>query len=144
MADSLREQILSKFFTELDALAETVKREHVDQFADDELPVRNVYPVSESVEDDGGRDEVTRRLTVAVEHVVKLNPAESLTASLDALVNATVKEILEADFSGLAVEVRETGTQWSLTQGEESIGSAATSFEVLYLTSRTDPAVSAN
>ena len=149
---SIRERIIAAMAAALDGPEKpegvTVHRDRTRPIERDKLPAIVLYAASPDVRTReetvrrSDHDTVERTFTAMVEGRVVVRPDESPDAAIDPLYVWTVKA-LRADptLGGLAMDVRETGTDIIAAEFDKTYAAFGTTFEVVYFTAEDDPEV---
>jgi hypothetical protein len=138
---SVREQILTAVMAALNDAGRPVgvpaaERTRVLALEVAGLPSTVLVPRRESVQFKGGRWSplVERTLTIELEHRAAGGSGVTSEQAADALLSWPVKALCGNTLGGLAMEIRESGTEWQYADGEEPFVLASQSFEIAYTT----------
>lgn len=148
MADSRRELLAKYLVTQLEAVGKPdgllVGRQRSLPLDATLLPAAIVYLMKESAQRIVGRSILVRRDVVfRVELRVGVEGELPIDQLLDPLIQWVVQQAT-ADFKcgGLAHEIEELGSQWSLTlaaaEGDITVGACAVDFQIRYYTKVND------
>lgn len=138
---SIREQVLVAVMAALNgggkpAGVPAAERTRVIALEVSQLPSIVLVPRRESVDVQGGRlgPLVQRRLSVELEHRAAGGAGVPADQAADALLSWPVKALCGNTLGGLAIEIRESGTEWQYADGEAPFVLATQTFEVAYTT----------
>lgn len=137
---SVREQVIAAVMTALNTGrpggVPATERTRMLALEASQLPSTVLVPRRESVQFKGGRWSplVERTLTVELEHRALGSAGVTPDQAADAQLSWPVKALCGNTLGGLAMEIRETGTEWGYSDEGQPGVLASQSFEIAYTT----------
>ena len=137
MADSLREQILARMKTNLDAISNaTVYRSRVEPLSRGEAPAIIIEPISDQPTDTNFFDKLDWSLRVRVSTIVRASLPDDESDIYSQQVH--LKLMADQTVNGYALDLTPDRTDFNLVEADLPLGIVSQDFLVRYRTSRTD------
>ena len=137
MADTLREQILARMKTNLDAISNaTVYRSRVEPLSRGEAPAIIIEPISDQPTDTNFFDKLDWPLRVRVSTIVRASLPDDESDIYSQQVH--LKLMADQTVNGYALDLTPDRTDFNLVEADLPLGIVSQDFLVRYRTSRTD------
>jgi|TARA_R100000664_G_scaffold1380_1_gene3530 hypothetical protein len=137
MADTLREQILARMKTNLDAISNaTVYRSRVEPLSRGEAPAIIIEPISDQPTDTNFFDKLDWSLRVRVSTIVRASLPDDESDIYSQQVH--LKLMADQTVNGYALDLTPDRTDFNLVEADLPLGIVSQDFLVRYRTSRTD------
>tara|TARA_B100000927_G_C16425456_1_gene453229 strand:- start:245 stop:670 length:426 start_codon:yes stop_codon:yes gene_type:complete len=137
MADSLREQILARMKTNLDAISNaTVYRSRVEPLSRGEAPAIIIEPISDQPTDTNFFDKLDWSMRVRVSTIVRASLPDDESDIYSQQVH--LKLMADQTVNGYALDLTPDRTDFNLVEADLPLGIVSQDFLVRYRTSRTD------
>ena len=137
MADTLREQILARMKTNLDAISNaTVYRSRVEPLSRGEAPAIIIEPISDQPTDTNFFDKLDWSLRVRVSTIVRASLPDDESDIFSQQVH--LKLMADQTVNGYALDLTPDRTDFNLVEADLPLGIVSQDFLVRYRTSRTD------
>lgn len=137
MADTRREQILSRIKTNLDAITTaTVYRSRVEPLARGEVPAIILEPVNDQPNDTNFYDKLDWTMRVRVTTFVRADVPDDNSDAFTQLVHEEIMD--DPTCNGLALDVTPDRTDFNMYEADVPLGVISQDFLVRYRSSRDD------
>ena len=137
MADTRREQILSRIKTNLDGISTaTVYRSRVEPLARGEVPAIILEPVNDQPNDTNFYDKLDWTMRVRVTTFVRADVPDDNSDAFTQLVHSKIMN--DPTCNGLALDVTPDRTDFNMYEADVPLGAISQDFLVRYRSSRTD------
>ena len=137
MADTLREQILARMKTNLDAISNaTVYRSRVEPVSRGEAPAIIIEPISDQPTDTNFFDKLDWSMRVRVSTIVRASLPDDESDIYSQQVH--LKLMADQTVNGYALDLTPDRTDFNLVEADLPLGIVSQDFLVRYRTSRTD------
>ena len=137
MADTLREQILARMKTNLDAISNaTVYRSRVEPLSRGEAPAIIIEPISDQPTDTNFFDKLDWSMRVRVSTIVRASLPDDESDIYSQQVH--LKLMADQTVNGYALDLTPDRTDFNLIEADLPLGIVSQDFLVRYRTSRTD------
>ena len=137
MADTLREQILARMKTNLDAISNaTVYRSRAEPLSRGEAPAIIIEPISDQPTDTNFFDKLDWSLRVRVSTIVRASLPDDESDIYSQQVH--LKLMADQTVNGYALDLTPDRTDFNLVEADLPLGIVSQDFLVRYRTSRTD------
>ena len=137
MADTLREQILARMKTNLDAISNaTVYRSRVEPLSRGEAPAIIIEPISDQPTDTNFFDKLDWSMRVRVSTIVRASLPDDESDIYSQQVH--LKLMADQTVNGYALDLTPDRTDFNLVEADLPFGIVSQDFLVRYRTSRTD------
>ena len=137
MADTLREQILARMKTNLDAISNaTVYRSRVEPLSRGEAPAIIIEPISDQPTDTNFFDKLDWSMRVRVSTIVRASLPDDESDIYSQQVH--LKLMADQTVNGYALDLTPDRTDFNLVEADIPLGIVSQDFLVRYRTSRTD------
>ena len=137
MADTLREQILARMKTNLDAISiATVYRSRVEPLSRGEAPAIIIEPISDQPTDTNFFDKLDWSMRVRVSTIVRASLPDDESDIYSQQVH--LKLMADQTVNGYALDLTPDRTDFNLVEADLPLGIVSQDFLVRYRTSRTD------
>tara|TARA_Y100000593_G_scaffold84123_1_gene159150 strand:- start:380 stop:805 length:426 start_codon:yes stop_codon:yes gene_type:complete len=137
MADTLREQILARMKTNLDAISNaTVYRSRVEPLSRGEAPAIIIEPISDQPADTNFFDKLDWSMRVRVSTIVRASLPDDESDIYSQQVH--LKLMADQTVNGYALDLTPDRTDFNLVEADLPLGIVSQDFLVRYRTSRTD------
>tara|TARA_R100001443_G_scaffold122_1_gene488 strand:- start:659 stop:1084 length:426 start_codon:yes stop_codon:yes gene_type:complete len=137
MADTLREQILARMKTNLDAISNaTVYRSRVEPLSRGEAPAIIIEPISDQPTDTNFFDKLDWSMRVRVSTIVRASLPDDESDIYSQQVH--LKLMADQTVNGYALDLTPDRTDFNLVEADLPLGIVSQDFLVRYRTSRTD------
>ena len=137
MADTLREQILARMKTNLDAISNaTVYRSRAEPLSRGEAPAIIIEPISDQPTDTNFFDKLDWSMRVRVSTIVRASLPDDESDIYSQQVH--LKLMADQTVNGYALDLTPDRTDFNLVEADLPLGIVSQDFLVRYRTSRTD------